>query len=271
MKKVKAILSDYDGTLADQNGDIFPEVKNLIKKIQNKNVSFSLATGRAYYSSIRKVENELGIKGIHILHGGAMILDSVNNKILLLQSILSESVEKITNYFQAQKIIFSMETKNSVYVSEKVKGSLHYPDIINQAVGKYKNNEPILKMVIYAKANKLSEAQLNFHKKNLQNICPDISIHNLEYSNFFGSDITSEKATKHTGVLEFIKIRGLSPSEVVAIGDGHNDYPLFTACGFGIAMANAPKELKEIAGLIVPKVGDGGMIEALEYINNNLI
>lgn len=271
MKKIKAILSDYDGTLADQNGNILPEVKNLIKKIQNKNVSFSLATGRAYYSSIRKVENELGIKGIHILHGGAMILDSLNNKILLLQSISSESVEKIINYFQAQKLIFSMETKNSVYVSKKVKGSLHYPDIINQAVGQYKNNESILKMVIYAKANKLSEAQINFHRKNLQNICPDISIHNFGYSNCYGSDITSEKATKHTGVLEFIKILNLSPDEVVAIGDGHNDYPLFTACGFGIAMANSPKELREIANLVVPLVADGGMIEALEYIDKNLV
>ncbi|PIU36788.1 hypothetical protein CO005_00590 [Candidatus Roizmanbacteria bacterium CG_4_8_14_3_um_filter_34_9] len=270
MKKIKAILSDYDGTLADQNGNILQGVKNLIKKIQNKNVSFSLATGRAYYSSIRKVENELEIKGIHILHGGAMIFDSVNNKILLLQSISSESVKKIIKYFQVQKLIFSMETKNSVFVSKKVKGSLHYPDLINQAVSKYKNNEPILKIVIYAKANKLSEKQIELHKKNLQNICSDISIHNFEYFDSFGSDITSEKATKHTGVLEFIKILNLSPDEVVAIGDGHNDYPLFTASGFGIAMANAPKELKEIADLIVSKVTEGGMIEALKYIDENL-
>jgi hypothetical protein len=52
----------------------------------------------------------------------------------------------------------------------------------------------------------------------------------------------------------------------VAIGDGHNDYPLFTACGYKIAMGNAPSELKDIADLVVPPTHEGGMKQALEHI-----
>ena len=271
MKKIKAILCDYDGTLVDENGQYLPEVKTLIKKIQDKNVRFSLATGRAYYSSIKKIENELGIQGTHILHGGAMIFDSIDNKILLFQAISDESIAKIIKYLLSQKLIFSLEAKNSVYISEIVKGSLHYTDIPNQTLNKYKNNEQILKMVIYAKVNRLTESKMDFHINNLQKSCSDISANKFEFFNFFGADITSEKATKHTAVLEYFKILKLSQGEVVAIGDGPNDYPLFTACGFGIAMNSAPKELKEIAGLVVPSVKDGGMVKALEYIYNNLI
>ena len=96
--KIKAILCDFDGTLVNQNAQYLPEVKVLIKEIQDKNIRFSLATGRAYYSAVKRIEKELGIQGIHILHGGAMILDSITNKIIFLEAI---SKEKNRIYFPA--------------------------------------------------------------------------------------------------------------------------------------------------------------------------
>lgn len=270
MKKIKAILSDVDGTLSDFNSVILPEVKPLIKKLQDKNIRFSLATGRPYYGSVKKIEKNLEITGVHILQNGATILDTINNKILLQQSISQISVEKIINYLLKQKLIFSLEANNNVYISKILKENAFYPEVPNKPLEDFNNKESILKMVIYARANKLNEEGMNVHKKNLQKICIDISAHNFRMYDFFGMDITSEKATKHTGVLEYLKLLNFEPDEVVAIGDGYNDYPLFTACGFGIAMANAPKELKDIAKLVVPTVNEGGMVEALKYIDKNL-
>ena len=261
MKKIKAILCDYDGTLVDENGRYSPVIKTLIKKIQDKSIRFSLATGRAYYSAIKGMENELGIQGIHILHGGAMIFDSIFKKTLFQQTISNESTAKIIEYLLSQQLVFSLEAKNNVYISKIIKDSKHYIDINNQTLSEYKKKEQILKMVIWARANKLSEEALIIHLDNLKKSCSDISTNRFEFFNFFGADITSEKATKHTAVLEYLKILNLTPDEVVAIGDGPNDYPLFTACGFGIAMAKAPKELKEISGLVVNNI-----VEALEYI-----
>jgi len=270
MKKVKAILSDVDGTLSDFESYVLPGVKPMIKKIQGKGVRFSLATGRPYYGSVKMIEKNLGIKGIHILQNGATIFDSINNKILIQHAISKESTEKIIKYLLDQKIIFSAEANGNVYISKIFKENSFYPEITNKSLDEFDHNGGILKMVIYARANGLNEAGADFHKKNLQKMCSDISIHHFKMFDFYGSDINSEKATKHTGVLEYLKILNLSSDEVVAIGDGYNDYPLFTACGFGIAMANAPKELKEISDLIVPLVKDGGMVEALKYIDVNL-
>lgn len=266
MKKIKAILSDFDGTLVNVNSQYSPEIIPLIKKIQNQGIRFSLATGRAYYSAIKRIEGELGIQGIHILHGGAMIFDSINNKILFQNEISSDSTKKIMEYLLNHRLIFSLEEKDHVYVSEFVKGSKHYPDMVNQSLKERKNDEQTLKMVIYAKANHLNEKEFDQHVDKLEKICSDVAIMKFNIENFFGADITSEKSTKHTAVLEYLKILGLTKDEVIAIGDGPNDYPLFTACGFGIAMASAPQELKEIAGLVVPSVSDGGMVEALKYI-----
>ena len=200
-----------------------------------------------------------------------MIFDSIANKTLLLQAISQESTIKIIQYLLTQKLTFSLEAKNCVYMSHVMKENTFYPECPNKTISELNNTEKILKILIFARANRLSESETGFHIKNLQKSCFDISANRFNFFNFFGSDITSEKATKHTAVLKYLKILNLFPEEVVAIGDGHNDYPLFTACGFGIAMATAPKELKEIANLIVPSVNDGGIIEAIEYINKNLI
>lgn len=271
MKKIKAILCDFDGTLVDDNSNYLPKVKTLIKKILKKNIRFSLATGRAYYSSIKQIESELGIRGIHIVNNGAMIYNSLVNKILFLQSISEKSTAKIIKYLLKNKFTFSLEAKKCVYLSNNVKTKLFYNDILVNTISKFKKSEQILKIVIFAKANNLSESEINSHIKILKNICSDVSITSFTFSKTFGADITSEKATKHTAVLEYFKILHLSRDEVIGIGNGTNDYPLFTACGFNIAMATAPQELKEIADVVVPSVEDGGMVEALEYIIKNKI
>ena len=272
MKKVKAVLCDFDGTLVNENGKYLPGVKKLIKKIQNKNIRFSLATGRAYYStSLKQVENELGIKGIHILHGGSLIYDSQTNKTLWEQTISSKSKKEIIKYFISHRIKFSAETKNCVYLFPPKKKFIFYQDVLVKNINNIKKTDKVNKIVLFARGNKLRESKLKFHLDYFRKNCSDISAIKYEFSGYCGVDITSEKATKHTAVLEYLKILNLFPEEVVAIGDGLNDYPLFTACGFGIAMATAAKELKEIADLVVPSVNDGGIVEAIEYTVNNLI
>lgn len=272
MRKIKAVLSDFDGTLVDENDRYSVGIKKYIKKIIGKNIRFSLATGRSYYStSLQETEKELGIKGIHILHGGGMIYDSIKDRVLWEQDISEESKKTIIEYLLKHKLSFSFEAKNCVYLSQSRKNFIFYKNIPIKTIDDLNYGDKVLKIVLFARDNKLNKSDLETHILNLKNNCHDISLIEFEFHDFFGADITSEKATKHTAVLEYLKILDIEPSETIAIGDGQNDYPLFTACGFGIAMANAPKALKEIAGLVVPTTKDGGMIEALKYIDETFL
>ena len=77
---------------------------------------------------------------------------------------------------------------------------------------------------------------------------------------------TSEKATKHTAVLEYERLLNIQHNQTVSLGDDYNDYPMFTAIGYNFAMENAPKELKEIADFIAPIVENNGTVVALQHI-----
>ncbi len=68
--------------------------------------------------------------------------------------------------------------------------------------------------------------------------------------------------------MQLSKILNVSQSKIVGVGDGYNDYPLLIACGYKIAMDNAPNHLKKIADLIVPTVTGDGLVTALNKTIN---
>ena len=92
----------------------------------------------------------------------------------------------------------------------------------------------------------------------------DLHIIKISYAGSYGFDITSSKASKHIAVLEFMKIMNLQPEDVVGIGDGYNDYPLLTACGTKVAMADAPPELRAIADFVAPPQSENGILKVIE-------
>lgn len=81
---------------------------------------------------------------------------------------------------------------------------------------------------------------------------------------FMSLDITSNKASKQTGILDVAKILGISTEEIIGVGDGYNDFPLLMACGLKIAMGNAVPELKAIADFIAPSVQEDGVVTVIE-------
>lgn len=272
MKKIKAVLCDYDGTLADNKDQIPSATKYYISKLQEKNILFSLATGRAYYGQIEKIVRELQIQGIHIVHGGAAIFDTEKNKYYLNEFISIDSLLKICQYLKSKKVIFGLEAETFMYLHPYTHKSVYLRNIETKDFNDFDQNDRIYKILIFASGNFFDEKTIIKHLKNIQKLCFDIEVirfkFNDEKGERYGADITSEKATKHLATLEYCKVLGIGRDELVAIGDSYNDYPLFTAAGYKIAMGNSPKELKEIADFIVPSVDESGIEVALKHILN---
>ena len=57
---------------------------------------------------------------------------------------------------------------------------------------------------------------------------------------------------------------GITLTEVIAIGDGMNDIPRLSLAGLGIAMGNAPAEVKAVADYTTLDVEYGGLAAAIE-------
>jgi hypothetical protein len=72
--------------------------------------------------------------------------------------------------------------------------------------------------------------------------------------------------SKGAALREAVAYLGLDPARVIAFGDGHNDIGLLQAAGTGVAMANADREVREIADLVAPANTEDGIAQVLDQI-----
>jgi hydroxymethylpyrimidine pyrophosphatase-like HAD family hydrolase len=71
---------------------------------------------------------------------------------------------------------------------------------------------------------------------------------------------------KATGLAAALDELGLSPHEVIGVGDAENDHALLRACGLGAAVANALPMLKKAADIVLDKPRGDGVAELIDRV-----
>jgi len=266
---IKAVISDMDGTLIGYNTSYDPAVVPLIGQLKEKGVYFSVATGNAYLGVIARYIQELNASPLNIFNGGGIIRNYITGHIPWIQTIGQSSASYIARLFHERGLVFSLETKEDAYMTTQVSSPayveyspllFHFEDIPNH----------IVKILLHVGLNKLDEKTVDELRADITRFCKDVQVMKFHIERWWGLDITTEKSTKHTAALELGRLIGVNKDEMVGIGDSYNDYPLFMACNYKIAMGNAPKELLEIADFVAPSTANGGMKIALEHILEKL-
>lgn len=76
--------------------------------------------------------------------------------------------------------------------------------------------------------------------------------------------VSAPGVSKAQAIAEVARDLGCEMSQVMMVGDGHNDIPAVAAVGWGVAMGNAESELKAVARLEVADVDQDGAAEAID-------
>jgi len=76
-------------------------------------------------------------------------------------------------------------------------------------------------------------------------------------------EVSAKGVTKLDAVSKICRHFGIDISEVMAVGDSHNDLKLIQAAGLGVAMANAEPIVKEHADVITCSNDEDGVAEAI--------
>lgn len=71
---------------------------------------------------------------------------------------------------------------------------------------------------------------------------------------------------KASGLSAALRELGLSPRNTVAVGDAENDQAFLSACGFGVAVANALPKLKEQADFVTSRDHGAGVVELIDKL-----
>lgn len=259
--KIKAIVSDFDGTIVSYEQMISNVVKDSIKVYIKSGGIFSVATGRAYEGLLQNTCHELGIQTPQIVRGGSEIILAKTDEViwgkyidpiqvdLILQKLLI--LEEFITLAESGKDLF---TKNGQTNKEFATGAIvkdikdlpvsRVPKIAIPPLYDLERIEPII--------------------KDLKESYPELHIVKTTSKHGYGIDINDGGAGKRSALFAYASIMKLNPEEIMGIGDSYNDLPLLSACGVKVAMGNAPLELKNVADFIVGTQANDGVAEAIE-------
>lgn len=76
-------------------------------------------------------------------------------------------------------------------------------------------------------------------------------------------EVMDGKASKTSGIQFLLSRFGILPEEIIAIGDNFNDKGMIEFAGMGIAMGNAPEEIKKAADFVTDTNDNDGVANAL--------
>ncbi|MBM7643309.1 Cof subfamily protein (haloacid dehalogenase superfamily) [Streptococcus loxodontisalivarius] len=109
----------------------------------------------------------------------------------------------------------------------------------------------------------IADAQnIKFCLEELDNLpLEDVSFY-LSKDNYL--EMTSKSVSKENALLEITKHYQLDLTETMAIGDNFNDIPMLEKAGIGVAMGNAPQEVKEAADYVTDDNDNHGISKALD-------
>lgn len=243
-KKYKALIVDVDNTLVSNSRNALPsnKVSAAVAKASKK-IHVGIATSRCLYVA-REIVDHLELSGPSILNGGGQVIDFPSKKESYAQPIGKKDVQKIVSVFK----------------------SLNFPFIICDGESKdkqFNGKIPKRSFMIFCQGleEKIANKMLSLLSEN-----PNISVFTTRSWTVGKLDVlvTHPKATKQHGVLEIAKILNISTDDIIAVGDGYNDFPLLMACGLKIAMGNAVDDLKEIADYVAPSVDEDGVADVIE-------
>ncbi len=255
MRKInyKLIVSDFDGTLIDDNQKIPQKVRKAISEYVECGGVFAVCTGRMLCSILPRVR-ELGLKGLVIAQQGGVIADIESGRIIKCETIDCNSTAEIC------KEIENLGFHVNIYCGDDIYTSI--PE----------NNEylKIYERIIGVKTKSVKGAVSDFVSENGLS-CEKAACLVSESDRVYLYDALSKKLGKKFDVTCSAKVLvEVSPltvtkgnalkylcnqfkipvSSSVACGDNLNDLSMIRAAGVGVAVGNATQELKTEADFI---------------------
>jgi Cof subfamily protein (haloacid dehalogenase superfamily) len=91
----------------------------------------------------------------------------------------------------------------------------------------------------------------------------------IPYLGESGGEVSLAGMTKGAAIVEHVGRVGLTLADAIGIGDSVNDLEMLQVCGLGIAMGNAPDQVKEVADEVTSGVDADGVWNA--FVRHGLV
>ncbi|MFP7297084.1 HAD family hydrolase [Neobacillus niacini] len=280
--KYKLLATDLDGTLLNEQREIDKENIEAIHEFRERGGRVIITSGRSPLST-RWIANTIGLKGEPIIaYNGAVILDesgevseqaAFGHDHLMSFWELCEGEGIYAHFYEGDTLLVPRETKwnqnwieNNILALEKTGADLTEREsfrsrcqvkMVDNFYTYVKRNHPVItKIAVFNDEGKLADFSKSIDKQ----------VGSMEISssfNFLNLEISPAGVSKASSLVKLGEAYDIHISEMAAIGDNFNDSLMLSAAGLGIAMGNAPDEVKKLADTVTGSNHEAGVAQAI--------
>jgi hydroxymethylpyrimidine pyrophosphatase-like HAD family hydrolase len=298
----RLIAIDMDGTLLNSDGRVSPRNLAALRLAESSGAEIVIATGRRHCYAMR-VLRDLNLRpdsalvssngtvvrtiGSRLLHRRHMALDTARwlcSHLANFRSTLVLTFDKVDAHGEDSRGALVCEHLDDLHASisrwmqTNAPYIAHVPRLENALLP---GSDPPIQMMLCGAIARMAEAEARLLEARPgqtkvtavgaeESPGAEITLHRTTYPDRDLSivDILPSGCSKASALLHLIALRGLAPSDVLAIGDNWNDLPMLRLAGRSVLMANAPEDLKLLAHQngwqLVPSNDHDGVAIAIE-------
>lgn len=264
MTQYQLLALNIDGTLLRSNGRLQPSTKEAIEYVKNKGIYITLVTNR-HFQSAKKLAKALKLDSLLVSHGGAFISDNLDNPFYekrISEEMTFNLVQVLENFKCNIRIVqerFSIGNKTKVasnLLSKSIlntSDSMFYPVQFVDSLGDTLRDEPVtaLKIDVHFTTDEEKEEASQIISEAFEGIDVHVKSKKIE--------IVKRSVSKENGLRVLTNHLKIPMDKTVAIGDGEDDIEMITSAGLGVAMWNAPFEVKRVADWVTRSNNEQGV------------
>lgn len=256
----KAIVLDLDGTTLNERNTVNETLEQYIGELRESGKLIFIATGRTLEEVRDVLPAGMEADGMVTANGMSVF---IGKQQIVEHALSTELVEELVAKAGAEEIFYEVHPnegtrmallKDKDYMVKQ--GLIPKPETVDENEWLSRQDAVEDKIRWSEQLDISSVAKIYFFSNEMDTIRKwKAELGKIKQYNAFTTassthhnvEVTVEGITKATGVQLLLKHFQLAPENILAVGDGENDLPLFKLAGHCVAMKNATDLVKEQA------------------------
>jgi len=262
--KARALVAlDLDGTTLHHDGTMSDAVRESVLEVADAGAHIVVATGRSVIATM-PVVRALGLhQGYAVCSNGAVTLELDPEEpegYRIVETVTFDPAPALT--------LLRGSWPDAVVAVEDLgvgfKLSAPFPD------GELQGYLRVVKWdeLLAAPATRVTFRSPTGTAEDFIQLVEKIGLHGVNYAVGFTAwlDINPEGVSKGSALEQVRRRLGVEPSVTVAVGDQRNDIEMLHWAARGVAMGNAPEEVKAVADEVTLGVDEDGLVPVLRSL-----
>lgn len=268
--EIRLIALDMDGTVLRTDKTVSERTMRALRSAAGRGIAVVPATGRIAKMVPEPVASVPGVR-YAITSNGAAVADLKEKSFLYTNLMSREASDRLLRMLEPCGLLVEAYCGGISYSDvHRMEMFQHYsvPQIIYDYVMKSQIFVENLSEFIASREYRLEKVNVPYVPDSMQEPLREQVLSAGGYSVVSSSidnlEVNKAGVSKGDGLARLCERLGISPSEVLACGDGDNDFEMIRFAGVGVAMENSIPALKEAADFVTDTNDRDGVAKAVE-------